>query len=266
MSTARRLAIMAAAFALVACTPRGPLVSAEPSPARSSPSASPSASPSIEVTPSPSPQASPSPGPAGPGMWMRWKLMSAPRADFTATVLPSGKVLLAGGLTSLNTPVTATADLFDPTTNGITPAAPMKSPRSGHTATLLPNGKVLLTGGGGAPGAPALASAELYDTASNTWSAAASMAYPRIHHTALLMWNGKVFVIGGSAQTAAAEVYDPGTNTWTTVAAPTNTPRPLGPTAIQLPEGHVIIVGGANGGAVTASSDCLLYTSPSPRD
>lgn len=191
-------------------------------------------------------------------MWMRWKLMSVPRADFTATVLPSGKVLLAGGITSLNTPVTATADLFDPLTSGITAAAPMKGPRSGHTATLLPNGKVLVAGGG-APGASALASAELYDPAGNTWSAAASMAYPRIHHTALLLWNGKVFVIGGSAQIAAAEVYDPGTNTWTTVAAPTNTPRPMGPTAIQLPEGHVVIVGGANGGAVTASSEVWVY-------
>lgn len=185
--------------------------------------------------------------------------MSVPRADFTATLLPNERVLLAGGLTSVSTPVTASTDLFDPVTNGITPAAPMKSPRNGHTATLLPNGKVLVVGGSGGPGGPALASAELYDAASNTWSTAASMANPRIHHTAVLLWNGKVLVIGGSGQIAGGEVYDPGTNTWAAVAAPTNEPRPMGPTAIQLPEGHVVIVGGANGGTVTASSEVWVY-------
>jgi hypothetical protein len=83
----------------------------------------------------------------------------------TATLLPSGKVLVVGGLTNDITAL-ASAELYDPATGefGPTEEAP-EFARAYHTATLLKNGKVLIAGGvTGNLGSvyPALASAELY--------------------------------------------------------------------------------------------------------
>jgi hypothetical protein len=78
------------------------------------------------------------------------------RVDHTATLLPSGKVLVAGGATigeiGKATP-TNTAELFDPVTGTFTPLSQntlpvtMVSARADYQATLLLNGQVLLTGG-----------------------------------------------------------------------------------------------------------------------
>ena len=71
---------------------------------------------------------------------------STPHADdHTATLLPNGKVLVAGGL------VTATcltsAELYDPASGTWSATGSLNTARYCHTATLLPNGKVLVAGG-----------------------------------------------------------------------------------------------------------------------
>lgn len=80
--------------------------------------------------------------------------MAAARSLHTATLLPSGNVLVAGGGDE-----NSTAELYDPATNSFSITGGMEIGRSGHTATLLPNGSVLVAGGGIFLG---LASAELY--------------------------------------------------------------------------------------------------------
>ena len=60
----------------------------------------------------------------------------------TATVLPNGKILVAGGADSSFNPF-ASAELFDPATGAWTATGSMQTPRYYHSATLLPNGKVL---------------------------------------------------------------------------------------------------------------------------
>jgi hypothetical protein len=80
--------------------------------------------------------------------------MAEARTYHTATLLPSGKVLVAGGGDE-----NSTAEVYDPATGSFSITGGMEIGRSGHTATLLPNGSVLLAGGGMFGG---LASAELY--------------------------------------------------------------------------------------------------------
>ena len=70
--------------------------------------------------------------------------LNTARYFHTATLLPSGKVLVAGGY---NGSILSSAELYDPATGMWTPTTgPMINARDGHTATLLPNGKVLVAG------------------------------------------------------------------------------------------------------------------------
>jgi hypothetical protein len=134
------------------------------------------------------------------------------RAYHTATLLPNGKVLLAGGDQDVSIAFEAlnTAELFDPATNTFTSTGPMTTPRFLHTATLLSNGQVLVAGGDGNT-ILVNNSAELYDGA-NSFASTGSMLIARDRHTATLLPNGTVLVAGGSDGStflASAELYAP---------------------------------------------------------
>lgn len=73
--------------------------------------------------------------------------MNVPRFLHTATLLPNGQVLIAGGQYSNGTNSTNQAELFDPSQNTFTLTGSMATPRWGHTATLLFDGQVLVAGG-----------------------------------------------------------------------------------------------------------------------
>ena len=79
------------------------------------------------------------------GTWSVTGSMGADREDFTATLLPNGKVLVAGGFS--NSSFSNSAELYDPATGTWSVTGALARGRTGHTATLLPNGKVLVAGG-----------------------------------------------------------------------------------------------------------------------
>ena len=62
------------------------------------------------------------------------------RSGYTATLLPDGRVLLAGGTDQ--TGALRSAQLYDPETGTLTATGSMSAPRYGHTATLLSDGRV----------------------------------------------------------------------------------------------------------------------------
>jgi subtilisin-like proprotein convertase family protein/N-acetylneuraminic acid mutarotase len=158
----------------------------------------------------------------------------------TATLLPNGKVLVAGGYG--NSGYLSSAELYNPATGTWTNTGSMTTVRYYHTATLLTNGLVLVAGGNGNGGT--LASAELYDPATGTWTNTGSMTTGRGYHTATLLPNGKVLVAGGynGSELSSAELYDPATRMWTSPT--TMNAKRSEHTATLLTNGLVLVAGG----------------------
>ena len=101
------------------------------------------------------------------GTWQIAGNLNEARDGHTATLLPDGHLLVAGGfdwnirLYDYNLSLyVGSAELYDPATSAWMAVASLGFARSGHTATLLPDGSVLVVGGEGPAGT--LASAELY--------------------------------------------------------------------------------------------------------
>ena len=136
-------------------------------------------------------------------VWTPAGTLTNARIGHTATLLPSGKVLVAGGRGQ--TGDATSIELYDPAANAWTVGGGLITPRFDHTATLLSNGKVLVAGGyrGGAS-YPDWAGVELYDPAINVWTAGGTLLAARAQHTATLLPNGRVLLIGGARQTPAA--------------------------------------------------------------
>ena len=90
--------------------------------------------------------------------------MAFTHAGQSATLLPDGRVLLAGG-------GNAQAELYDPATQTWTATPAMAAAHTLQAATLLPDGQVLVVGGTPAP----LPAAERFDPAAGTWTATSAM-------------------------------------------------------------------------------------------
>ena len=73
------------------------------------------------------------------GTWTPTGSLNTARADFTATLLPNGKVLVAGGF-DITFTASASAELYDPASATWTATGSLVTARYDHTATLLPRG------------------------------------------------------------------------------------------------------------------------------
>lgn len=196
---------------------------------------------------------------------LKWSIagsMTTLRSNHTATLLSSGKILVAGGCITptdaFTCTATASAEIFDPATRTWAPAGVMKTARRLHSATLLENGKVLVTGGLNEN--ESLSSAELFDPAANfgvgDWTAVtASLASPRNSHTADLLPGGRVLLAGGLNGTTAlatAEIYDPADGAFSPTGSLAS-PR-AAHTSTRLPDGRILLAGGLSGTADDATS------------
>src|SRR5258705_9364054 len=136
--------------------------------------------------------------------------MTTARSLHTATLLPNGQVLLAGGASSSDRALSS-AELYDTGSGTFRSAGTMTTARRLHSATLLPDGRVLIAGGDRDGGA--LASAELFDPVTGIFSPTGSLRIARSGHTAILLATGNVLVVGGYGtraypEVAPAEIYD----------------------------------------------------------
>ncbi len=192
---------------------------------------------------------------AAPASWSATGSLTDARSSHTATRVPGGNVLVAGGSDSGGQ--FSSAELFDPGTGTWNATGALATARASHTATLISAApfqcgrncrKVLVVGGSGAGGS--LESAELYDPTAGTWSTTGSLATARSEHTATLLSNGRILVTGGAGgdgqPLASAELYNPANETWSTTGSLATARSEH--SATLLSNGKVLVAGGAGGG------------------
>jgi Galactose oxidase, central domain/Kelch motif len=171
--------------------------------------------------------------------------LGTPRSVHTVTALPSGQVLVAGGMGAGGASL-ASVELYDPASNRVELLPPMSRTRMGHTATLLTDGRVLAIGGyNGAYER----SVEFFDPATRRFSPAGALHVGRSGHTATLLPDGRVLVIGGVGTgwtfLNSAEIFEPATGRSELVGA-MSSPRESH-TATLLADGRVLVTGGHSG-------------------
>jgi len=183
---------------------------------------------------------------------------SPARAMHTATTLPDGRVLMAGGLCDhpkfaddlTPHPGHTALSLWDPATRQWQAAPALAEARLFHTANLMSDGSVLIAGGEVDPGltstpnALVLGSAELFSA--GRVNPMPAMATARAKHTATLLADGSLLVVGGfdanGQAIASTERWHPATKSWRTLA-PARVAR-HSHTATLLPDGRVMVCGG----------------------
>jgi hypothetical protein len=184
--------------------------------------------------------------------------LTAPRAVHTATLLPSGDVLVAGGCSVDSCELdarAATTELYDPETNRFRPGAPLATARIGHVAVRLRDGSVLVAGGWTESGVTA--TAEVYLPAERRFVPTGALRLARGGATATTLRDGRVLIVGGDGEAShflrSAELYDPRTRTFT-ATGPLAVPR-RAHAAVSLRDGRVLVVGGSNARGVLASTE-----------
>jgi hypothetical protein len=181
------------------------------------------------------------------GAWGYAGSLIQPRAAHSATLLPNGQVLVAGGYSNLvgrGYNILHSAELYDPATENWRTAGSFVAIQGSNSATLLANGKVLAIGSSD-PRAVPFNTAELFDPASGTWTLTAA---PRGGGITTLLPNGKVLAV----QRSSAELYDPSTERWESTG---KLNAINADTAILLQNGKVLVTGLPNNSTNPAMSE-----------
>jgi hypothetical protein len=143
------------------------------------------------------------------------------RESGTATLLPNGNVLVAGGFITApdSSPQSLrSTELFLALSNAFQSprSVLMNTARDDMTATLTPSGTVLIAGGDQATTTTSLSSTELYFANADTFASVANtklLSVGRVSATATLLQNGEILIAGGFIGAPAGAASGTTTNT-----------------------------------------------------
>jgi hypothetical protein len=195
------------------------------------------------------------------GRWTRTAPMGAARAMHTATLLPDGRVLVAGGASRWSNVkagrVYGSAEAYDETAGAgtWTPVADMAEARYAHGAATLqagafPDGSVMVAGGWGRDRGDARDTAEVYDATGDRWASVdGRMSVARAQVPLVDIGSGLLLAVGGAvdakAVTPACDLFDAATGRWAPAAS--LTPGVAWPAVVPIGPGEALVASGATG-------------------
>jgi hypothetical protein len=172
--------------------------------------------------------------------------MENARIGHTASVLPSGAVLVVGGYAP-GPGTLSGAELWEPGTRRFRAIAPLTIARQLHAASLTKDGRVIVIGGAREIECPPkehrprcyeqLAGTEIWDPNLDRWLEGPPLNAARSGASALQLADGRLFVVGGEPRTA--ELLDPKSGAFSVEAGPAVARGP----ALSLFDGSVLVIG-----------------------
>jgi len=189
-------------------------------------------------------------------------VISFPRVEHTATLLPDGRILVAGGYNPATPGNTLLCEIYDPVQGLCTPVANTALNRFGHTATRLANGWVVIVGGRSLATNALLNNAVVYKPELGGFDPTPiTMDRARALHTATLLGSRQLLIAGGLAGDPANPSIEDFTTSAQVFRAPDcfsavtpNAFSPVNPlvtprgehTATAVDCGSVFVIGGRN--------------------
>jgi hypothetical protein len=144
--------------------------------------------------------------------WTTVASLNTARYVHTATLLPSGEVLVAGGYTNSGFSGDSSTEVYDPGLNTWTTVTPLSTARTSHTATLLLNSKILVAGGWNGSD---LNSVEVYDQGlsfNDAWRPTISSVSSPLEVGKVLSLTGSGFRGFGLSEASGGGTYSSATN------------------------------------------------------
>ncbi len=181
----------------------------------------------------------------------------------SVTSLRDGRVLLAGGYSTVQRKTLDTAELYDPQSGRFTAVGGLRHARFGHAGILLPDGRVLIVGGKVEATNADVLPAELFDPATRAFRETAALHVGRDRCTGWLIHGGRVLVAGGSARDGGTvparrcEIYDASAGAF--VPGPELVRDRMAHTATLLPGGRVLLAGGWSGSESRTTPQAELW-------
>jgi hypothetical protein len=178
-----------------------------------------------------------------PGDWIAAGATEDPRQSSGVMLLPSGRVLVAGGHPDRQWRLIGTSEKYDPRTDAWESTGSLIEPRQGIVELVrLTDGRVLLAGEH-----ETKTGTEVYDEGDGVWSSTGSLSVGRGGHTTTALGDGGVVVAGGinydsGVITETAERFDPATEEWTLVGSLAR--ERFKHQAVLLSDGRVLVMGG----------------------
>jgi Kelch motif len=150
-----------------------------------------------------------------------------PRTNPVTVLLNTGKVLIFGGESSIESPTTPSAELYDPKTESFSSAGNFPYGWIPYSATTLRDGRVFIVGGEGGNTEhsiiPPAGIEEIYDPVAGKLVPTLHTTVARWHPLNVMLKDGTVLLVGGYGKFKwlatprsldTAEIYDPEDNTF----------------------------------------------------
>ncbi len=205
------------------------------------------------------------PAPPKTPTWDTIGELSHPRAYATALALPSGEILVVGGLDRDDPDVTNTeSELVNVKTGAVTVLRDQLMGRLHQTMTRGSGDNVVVTGGVVFKQThwDPVDRVDVYLPAERKWISASSLIDARSDHAAVALLTGMVMVIGGNQGPRllqSVEIYDVKNDRWFR-ASPLPSPR-TEHSAFTLSDGRVLVAGGVEASGA-ATDTTWIYNPP----